>query len=81
MPLDNTVKRGFILPAMDTALEAAIKAAGNAQKFAELVGVTPQAISQWRRVPALRVLQVEKLTGVSRHELRPDIYPREEVAA
>ena len=66
---------------MDTALEAAIKAAGNAQKFAELVGGTPQAISQWRRVPALRVLQVEKLTGVSRHELRPDIYPREEVAA
>lgn len=84
MTLDNVVKPHFIMPRMETSLtplEAAIKAAGNAQKFAELVGVTPQAISQWRRVPALRVLQVERLTGVSRHDLRPDIYPREEVAA
>ncbi|WP_072866490.1 transcriptional regulator [Devosia limi] len=66
---------------MENALEAAIKAVGTAQKFAEKIGVTPQAVSQWRRVPALRVLAVEKASGVSRHDLRPDIYPREEVAA
>lgn len=30
-----------------------------------------------RRVPAEFVLKVEALTGVSRHELRPDIYPIE----
>lgn len=37
--------------------------------------ITPQAISQWRQVPAGRVLDVERVTGVPRHELRPDIYP------
>jgi DNA-binding transcriptional regulator YdaS (Cro superfamily) len=37
--------------------------------------ITPQAISQWKQVPAERVLDVERITGVPRHELRPDIYP------
>jgi hypothetical protein len=36
--------------------------------------LTSQAISQWRQVPAGRVLQVEELTGISRHELRPDVF-------
>lgn len=27
-----------------------------------------------KRVPGERVLDVERLTGISRHELRPDIY-------
>jgi DNA-binding transcriptional regulator YdaS (Cro superfamily) len=42
-----------------------------------LGGITPQAISQWRRVPAERVLAVERATGISRSDLRPDLYPRE----
>ena len=66
---------------METALETAIRAVGTAQKFAEQIGVSPQAVSQWRRVPVARVLKVEQVTGVSRHELRPDIYPRESVVA
>ena len=36
--------------------------------------ITPQAISQWDKVPAKRVLEVEKITGISRHVLRPDIF-------
>ena len=78
--LDFKVKPCFTF-SMETALQAAIRAVGTAQKFAEMIGVTPQAVSQWRRVPALRVLKVEAVSGVSRHDLRPDIYPREEVAA
>ena len=39
------------------------------------LNITPQAISQWRRVPVRRVIEIEALTGVSRHDLRPDIYP------
>lgn len=66
---------------MEAALENAIRAVGTAQKFAEALGVTPQAVSQWRRVPVGRVLKVEAISGVSRHDLRPDIYPPEEVAA
>lgn len=36
--------------------------------------ISPQAISLWARVPPERCLAVEKITGVSRHELRPDVY-------
>ena len=36
--------------------------------------ITSQAVSQWRRVPAERVLSVEAITGVSRHQIRPDIF-------
>lgn len=34
-------------------------------------------ITRWERgrVPAERVLDVERVTGVPRHELRPDLYP------
>lgn len=44
-------------------------------------GITSQAISQWKQVPAGRVLDVERATGVSRHDLRPDLYPAPEAAA
>ncbi|BCH33237.1 hypothetical protein MesoLjLc_51670 [Mesorhizobium sp. L-8-10] len=36
--------------------------------------ITSQAISQWKKVPDKRALDVEKVTGVSRHRLRPDVY-------
>lgn len=38
-------------------------------------GMTRQAFSQWRKVPPTRVLTVEKVTGIPRHEIRPDLYP------
>ena len=57
------------------ALERAIIAVGTAQELATRLGITPQALSQWDRVPPLRVLDVERATGVPRHELRPDMYP------
>lgn len=65
------------IAAMKQALEKAIEAAGTSKALAELLGVTAQAISQWDRAPTMRVLEIERLTGVSRHDLRPDIYPRE----
>jgi len=60
----------------ELALERAITAAnGNTGLARALGGITPQAISQWKKVPVERVLDVERVTGVSRHDLRPDIYP------
>ena len=57
----------------------AIAAAGSQQTLARALGITQQALSQWkrRRIPAERVLDVERITGVPRHDLRPDIYPAE----
>lgn len=66
----------------DKALTRAIQALGRngtALLAAEL-DISTQAISQWRRCPPLRVLDVERITGVPRHELRPDLYPQGEAA-
>ena len=59
------------------ALDRAITEAGGTAALARTINVTPQAISQWDRVPAERALAVEQATGgkVTRHELRPDLYP------
>lgn len=57
-----------------TPLEKAKKAAGSSKELARRIGVTPQAVSQWDEVPVSRVLAVERETGISRHELRPDVY-------
>ena len=64
-------------------LEKAGKAVGGVPELARGLGVTPQAIYQWPRVPAERVLGIERLASgeVTRHELRPDLYPPDEAAA
>ena len=64
-----------------SALKRAIDRVGSKNDFAAQLGISPQAISQWRAVPIMRVLEVEKLTGIPRHELRPDVYPAETEAA
>lgn len=61
-----------------SAIEKAVEAAGGQQALAAAVGVKYQAVQKWlraERVPAERVLSIEEATGVSRHDLRPDIYP------
>lgn len=73
-----------IEPTEETAIGRAIKAAGGPRKLASLIGIRYQAVQNWvvrRKVPGERVLRIEQLTGVSRHELRPDLYPIESVAA
>ena len=62
-------------------LERAKERVGGQAALAKLIGVTAQAISQWEEVPPLRVLDVERASGVSRSELRPDLYPVEEARA
>src|ERR1700753_3767983 len=61
----------------DDALERAIIQVGGVAALARAINVTPQAVSQWDRVPAERALAVEKATDgrISRHELRPELYP------
>jgi DNA-binding transcriptional regulator YdaS (Cro superfamily) len=67
-------------PMRSSALQEAVRRKGSVSALARAIGVRPQAISQWDRVPADRVIAVEKETGVSRHELRPDLYPPEPAA-
>ncbi len=44
---------------------------------AKMLHVTQGAITQWEnrgQVPPIHVLELERLTGISRYQLRPDIY-------
>lgn len=63
------------------ALMAAVEQAGSQSALARLVGCSNTAVWKWvqssKRMPAEFVLRAEQATGVSRHELRPDIYPVE----
>lgn len=50
------------------------------KKVATDIGIRYQSIQDWNRtgrIPAERVIAVERVTGISRHDLRPDIYPNE----
>jgi DNA-binding transcriptional regulator YdaS (Cro superfamily) len=58
---------------MDKGLHRAVEQAGSLRKLAKKIGVSHQAISQWRSVPAHRLLAVERATGIPRAELRPDL--------
>lgn len=42
--------------------------------LARILGIKHTAMYSWKRVPAERVLDIERASGISRHELRPDIY-------
>lgn len=62
------------------SLQKAIAKAGSASALARGLGVSPMTISLWRTrssgvVPVDRVMAIFDLTGVTPHELRPDIYP------
>lgn len=63
------------------ALEQAIAVAGSQAALGKICGVSQTAVWKWlqssKRVPAEYVLATEAATGVSKHALRPDIYPRE----
>lgn len=60
---------------MEKFCELAKVNAGGSSALAKALGdVTPQAVSQWKVVPANRAIAVETITGVSRHKLRPDVF-------
>ncbi len=66
--------KGLFIRCMDDGFKLAIKAAGSASRLAALIGVSQQAVQQWRRIPAERVIEVERVTLVPREQLRPDLY-------
>jgi DNA-binding transcriptional regulator YdaS (Cro superfamily) len=60
---------------MEQALALAIQAAGGVKALGHMLGISHQAVGQWRICPPRRVLEVERASGISRFDLRPDIYP------
>jgi DNA-binding transcriptional regulator YdaS (Cro superfamily) len=66
-------------PTPAEALRHAVDRIGSQSAMSRLLGVTQPAVSGWlkesKHLPAEHVLKVEEATGISRHALRPDLYP------
>lgn len=67
-------------PEMMRVIKSVISLAWLASQFNP--PICKQAISRWFRVPLDRVREVEAITGIPAHEIRPDTFrPPEETAA
>lgn len=64
----------------EAALQRAIEHAGGAAKLARELGVTVQAVTQWKRAPVRRAIAIEQAVGgkVTRAELCPEIFDNPE---
>lgn len=63
----------------DSALARAVRAAGSQSAFARLVGTRQSTVHDWLKTgrisPDRKVMErVERGTGISRHDLRPDVF-------
>lgn len=47
---------------------------GRLSRLSEALGITPGAISQWQEVPAERMGDIARFTGIALRQLRPDIF-------
>lgn len=47
---------------------------GRLSQLAKSLNITPGAIAQWQVVPAERMGEVSRITGIPMEELRPDIF-------
>jgi DNA-binding transcriptional regulator YdaS (Cro superfamily) len=73
-------------PIRNPALQRACAAAGGQKSLAARIGATQSMVWYWlararRGVPGEYVRAIEQATGVSRHELRPDLYPAPDLAS
>ena len=59
---------------ISSGLKAAIKAAGTKAALARALGITPQSIERWERIPRDRIVEIERVLGVPRATLAPELY-------
>lgn len=59
---------------MANIVNTVIERAGGITALARALGIKHNAIYSWKQIPAERVPSVSDLTGIPRHELRPDLY-------
>lgn len=58
-------------------IKKVIKKAGGPVRVSKLLGISHQAVGQWKSVPPKWVIKIEELSGIPRTKIRPDIYPRD----
>lgn len=58
----------------DPIIDEAAEKLGGVVAMSIALGRSRGAVSLWTRVPPNHVLELERLTGISRYRLRPDIF-------
>lgn len=59
-------------------VEQGAQKVGGVTKLADALGIKRPSFYSWKQVPAERVLDFERVTGIPRSDIRPDIYPPED---
>lgn len=54
---------------------------GRLAEVAHGLGLTRAAVVKWERVPADRLIEIERITGIPREQLRPDLYRKSTLSA
>lgn len=65
------------LALVDPALKRAAANVRGWANLADLLHLRGPTVYAWKRSPAHHVLAIERVSGVTRYELRPDLYPME----
>ena len=58
----------------DPVIDEAADKFGGIVAMSLALGRSRGAVSQWNQVPPEHVLEIERVSGISRHRLRPDIF-------
>ena len=53
---------------------------GGIPGLAARLKIKRQAIYQWDEIPTKRIVEIEKITGVDRSILRPDLYKKQTIS-
>ena len=65
-----------------STLQQHLSSRGATAELAKAKGISHAAVRQWAgHCPAERVIEVERITGIPREALRPDLYRREPTSA
>ncbi len=67
-------RRARRVAAMDEGMRLAVEAAGGIPHLAAALGINRVGVWRWKKVPAERCAEIERLYGVPRAILRPDIF-------
>jgi DNA-binding transcriptional regulator YdaS (Cro superfamily) len=75
--MDNTPPNSRSATTVPALIQRAAELSGGMSALARKLGIARSAPYSWVQIPANRVLQIEVATGgrLSRHTMRPDIYP------
>lgn len=71
-------------PDQQSAIVEAVRRAGSQSALARLIGTSQATVWKWLNkglpITPVLVLAIEAATGVSKHDLRPDLYPRDSIS-